>query len=73
MGVVHGVPSNVADSSIVECLVGDRDKEWKFVRTRTDKDAPNVTWVAKRIMDAVRDNITIEDVREIVRVAVESN
>ena len=73
MGVVYGVPSDVADSSIVECLVGDRDKEWKFVRTRTDKDAPNVTWVANRIMEAVRDNITLEDVRGIVKAAVDSN
>jgi adenylate kinase family enzyme len=46
---------------IVECRWNIHQGSWEIIKVRTDKTTPNVDWVAKRVIDSIKDNITRND------------
>ncbi|XP_004301983.1 PREDICTED: mRNA-capping enzyme-like [Fragaria vesca subsp. vesca] len=59
---------------ILECSRGSETKEWVYMRTRTDKSAPNDINTHDKIMQSMKDNITQEvllnEIDEITRLPI---
>lgn len=45
----------------MECAWDGEAGEWRFMRTRTDKDTPNAYHVYEKVMHSIQDNITQDD------------
>jgi len=50
------------ENAILECLAAVEDCSlWMCVRHRTDRSEPNADWVYRRVLESLRENITLEE------------
>ena len=57
----EGPDVKALENLIVECAWDGESGEWRFMRTRSDKDTPNAYHVYEKVMQSIQDNITQED------------
>ena len=60
IGVLAVCDTDFNDNAILECLALGNDM-WRCVKERKDRVEPNADWVARRVCESVRDDITLDE------------
>ncbi|BDA47945.1 mRNA-capping enzyme [Coccomyxa sp. Obi] len=69
--LAEGPDVKALENLIVECAWDGEAGEWRFMRTRSDKDTPNAYHVYEKVMQSIQDNITQDDLHAEIQAALQ--